>query len=228
MNVEIEKSRVWTGSLYPENMIENWQEEISNIIQLPCVYIIHDKDVNNDREGRKVHVHLMVIWRNNTTNKAALQLFNRLSSPDRKCCPFVEKVISVRHVYDYFTHSTDDAKKKGKYLYPENERICLNNFDIGIYEQLTTEEKEEILEELEELALKPEFMNFKRLTLYVIKNYNREYKRVLRNYSGYLERITKGNYLDFRLDGLDLEAAERVIDFHESNKRDQEREKKGA
>lgn len=223
MNVEVEKSRVWTGTLYPENMIDNWQDEISNIIQLPCVYAIHDKDVNNDSLGRKKHVHLMVVWRNNTTNKAALQLFNRLSGTQNKCCPFVEKVISVRHVYDYFIHATEDAKKKGKYQYNEDARVCLNNFDIGLYEQLTTEEREEILEELEELALKPEFMNFKRLTLYVIKNYDREYKRVLRNYSGYLERITKGNYLDFRLDGLDFEAAQRVIDFHESNERDKKR-----
>ena len=93
MNVEIEKSRAWTGTLYPENMIDNWEDEIANIIQLPCVYAIHDKDVNNDSLGRKVHVHLMVIWRNNTTNKAALQLFNRLSGTKNKCCPFVEKVI---------------------------------------------------------------------------------------------------------------------------------------
>lgn len=211
------KGRVFTGTLYPENMISDWQSQISNIIQLPCVYIIHNKDINNDFLGRKIHVHLMVVWRNNTTSKAACSLFNKLSDEGKKCCPFVEKVISVRHVYDYFIHDTEDARKKGKFLYNPSERIEVNNFDIGLFEQLSVEEKESILEELEVLALKPEFMNFKRLTLYVINNYDREYKRVLRNYSGYLERITKGNYLDFRLDGLDYEAAQRVIDFHDSN-----------
>lgn len=225
------KSRIWTGSLYPENMVDGWEDIIARVIQLPACYIIHNKDLNNDNEGRKIHVHLMVVWRNNTTYKAALGLFNRLSKvgvsnvthQSIKCCPFVEQVLNVRNLYDYFIHDTDDARKKGKFLYSKEERKEINGFDIGLYEQITTEEKEEILEELEELALQPEFMNFKRLTMYVIKNYDKEYKRVLRNYSGYLERITKGNYLDFRLDGLDYEAAQRVIDFHDSNERDKRR-----
>lgn len=217
-------SKYFTGSLYPENMIDDWENEISNLLQLPCCYCIHNKDINNDKEGRKVHVHLIIAFRNTTTKNHALNIFNRLSKDGTKCCPFVESVIDIKHIYDYLIHDTDDARKKGKFQYSPDERICINGFDIGLYVQQTLSEKEDLLLEIEQICFQPEFMNFKRLALYVRDHMTKDHMRVLRDYSGYLERITKGNYLDFKLDGLDLEAAQRVLDFHESNERDRKRE----
>lgn len=109
-------------------MVSGWEDIISQVIQLPACYIIHNKDVNNDNEGRKTHVHLMVVWRNNTTYKAALGLFNRLSKVGSvsdtnrspiKCCPFVEQVLNVRQLYDYFIHDTEDARKKESFYIPK-------------------------------------------------------------------------------------------------------------
>lgn len=219
-----DKHKYWTGSLYPENMLPDWQEKISNLLQLPCCYCIHNKDINTDKEGRKIHVHLIIAFRNTTTKNHALNTFNRLSLDGKTCCPFVEDVLDIQHIYNYLIHDTDDARKKGKFQYDPSERICVNGFDIGLYVQQTSLEKEELLCDLEKICFQPEFMNFKRLAMYVRDNMTKDHMRVLRDYSGYLERITKGNYLDFKLDGLDLEAAQRVLDFHESNERDRQRE----
>ena len=217
-------SRYFTGSLYPENMLDNWEDEIARLLQLPCCYCVHNKDVNNDKEGRKKHVHLIIAFRNTTTKNHALNIFNRLSAPDKKCCPYVEEVVNIQWIYDYLIHDTDDARKKGKFQYDPSERICVNGFDIGLYVQQTMAEKEDILSDIEKICFQPEFMNFKRLAIYVRDNMSKDHMRVLREYSGYLERITKGNFLDFKLDGLDLEAAQRVLDYHESNERDRRRE----
>lgn len=216
-------AKYFTGSLYPENMPTDWEDNISNILQLPACYCIHNKDTNNDKQGRKTHVHLIVAFRNTTTKNHALNIFNRLSLEGLKCCPFVESVIDIQHIYNYLIHDTDDARKKGKFQYDPSERICVNGFDIGLYVQQTASEKEDLLCDIEKLAFEPQFMNFKRLAMYVRDNMSKDHMRVTREYSGYLERITKGNYLDFKLAGLDLEAAERVIDFHESNERDRKR-----
>ena len=40
----ISKAKFWAGVVYPENMVEGWQEKIGDILQLPYCYILHDKD----------------------------------------------------------------------------------------------------------------------------------------------------------------------------------------
>ena len=216
-------SRYFTGSCYPENMIDNWEYECSHILQIPFCYCIHNKDINNDREGRKVHVHFILAFPNTTTKNHALNVINKLSKPNFVCCPHLEVPVNIRYIYNYLIHDTDNARSKGKYQYNSSDRICCNGFDIGSFEQISIVDKQKIIHELEILAMKPEYMNFKRLAKDIIENYNEFYIEILRQYSGYLERITKGNFLDFKLDGLDLEAAQRVIDFHESNERDKRR-----
>lgn len=38
------KVKLWEGICYPENMLEDWQEEIDDILQVPFAYAIHDID----------------------------------------------------------------------------------------------------------------------------------------------------------------------------------------
>ena len=50
-----EKNRYWSGIAYPENMIDTWQDDIGDIVQLPYAYCIHDKDLLLDGdETRKL------------------------------------------------------------------------------------------------------------------------------------------------------------------------------
>ena len=138
-------ARYFTGSCYPENMIDNWVSEVDHILQIPFCYCIHNKDVNNDCEGRKVHVHFILAFPNTTTKKHALSIINRLSLPDRICCPHLEVPVNIRYIYDYLIHDTDNARSKGKFLYNPSDRICGNGFDIGSYEQFSLADKDKIL-----------------------------------------------------------------------------------
>lgn len=211
--------------LYPENMISGWEKDIDHIIQLPYAYCIHNKDVNNDNEGRKCHVHLILVFKNTTTLKYAQSIANRLSIDGKKACPLKpQSCIDIRYAYNYLIHDTDNARSKGKFQYSKDCRITGNGFDIAVYETRSAVDTNKTLKKLEQICLNPAMMNFKRVVEYCLRELDDSEMEVLRSYSGYLERITKGNYLDFKLDGLDLDAAQRVLDFHESNERDRKRE----
>ena len=50
---KIDKARFWVGVLYPENMREDWQENIGDIVQLPYAYCCHTQDKDSKSEHRK-------------------------------------------------------------------------------------------------------------------------------------------------------------------------------
>ena len=63
------KVKLWEGICYPENMLDDWQEEIDDILQVPFAYAIHDIDHDQKSKQRKTHVHIIVVWGGNTTRK---------------------------------------------------------------------------------------------------------------------------------------------------------------
>lgn len=189
------KARYWVGILYLENMIEDWQSTIGDIVELPVAYCIHDKDLDNDGDCRKPHVHMILAWNNNTTYNAAMYVFDLLSAPGRKCINTCKKVISIRGSYNYLIHDTDAAKKQGKFLYSKEERIVLNNFDIGAYEQLDMAQKNEMIRELGQVIIDQFFINFTDFYEYVLITYeDLNYFDLVKTYSGLFERLTKGNF----------------------------------
>lgn len=190
-----EKARYWSAVLYPENMIEDWEDQISKILQLPYVYCLHNKDVTTAKEVRKEHLHLVIAFPNTTTKKYALSVFNKLSKPDSVCCPVCENVHSIRYVYEYLIHNTEDCKKKGKFLYDVKDRISGNGFDIGSYEQITTQDKLKMAMELADLVVKEGFEEYLSFYMYVVSNYDFEYFEIVKSSSGFFERLCKGNYL---------------------------------
>lgn len=192
-------ARYWVGVLYLENMLDNWQDELGDIVQLPVAYCIHDKDLDNDGDCRKPHVHMILAWGNTTTYKNAMSVFELLSAPGKQCINTCKKVISIRGSYNYLIHDTDAARKKGKYLYPKENRILLNNFDIGSYEQLDLALKNEMIRELGQVIIDQFFTNFIDFYEYVLFNYeDLNYFDLVKTYSGFFERLTKGNFQKIR------------------------------
>lgn len=194
-----QKSKYWTGVLYPENMVSTWKEDIGEILQLPYCYCVHNKDnlVGDKKEERKEHVHLMVAFPNTTTYNHALTVFRGLGL---NSCNKIESVINVKYLYDYLIHDTEDAKKKNKYQYDVSERICGNNFDIGAFEQLSSKEKDDIARELCSIIINQRFTNFVDFYCYVISNCDSAAFEVIKTHSGLFERLTKGNFQKFRCD----------------------------
>ena len=80
------KVKLWEGICYPENMLDDWQEEIDDILQVPFAYAIHDIDHDKKSKQRKTHVHIIVVWGGNTTRKAIINVLNRLSADGKRCC----------------------------------------------------------------------------------------------------------------------------------------------
>ena len=74
------KVKLWEGICYPENMRDDWQDEIDDILQVPFAYAVHDIDHDQKSTQRKTHAHVIVVWGGNTTRKAIINVLNRLSS----------------------------------------------------------------------------------------------------------------------------------------------------
>lgn len=189
-----EKARYWTAVLYPENMIDNWQDEIGDILQLPYAYCTHDKDIDAEGNQMKTHVHLLYCFNNSTTYRNALNVVKGLEKPGQTAVNKIERVINIKHMYNYLIHDTEDCRKKKKHLYSPEERITGNGFDIGAFEQLGTAEKGSMARELCDIALNEGFTNFADFYAYVVEHKPAEYFSVMASFGFIIERIIKGNW----------------------------------
>ena len=196
----INKARYWVGVLYPENMLDDWDQEIGDIVQVPYAYCVHNDDSDSKEDERKTHVHLILVFPNTTTYNHAMEVYSLLSKPNFKAINKCEAIIDIRAKYDYLIHDTDTAKKQGKKLYPKSCRITGNNFDIGMYEQLGVVEKNEMCNLLCNIIIAEKFTNFTDFYEYCMLNLfpeNSNYFEIVKSYSGLFERLTKGNFQKF-------------------------------
>lgn len=189
------KVKIWEGICYPENMRDDWQDEIDDILQVPFAYAVHDIDNDTKSKQRKTHAHVIVVWSGPTTRKAIINVLNRLSAEGKTCCSSAEPVNNIRHAYDYLIHDTASCRKKGKELYPVEARVEGNNFDIGQLEQLSTKDKQEMLFELVGYIMVEGFTTINDFTSAVLVVYPEQYREIIVGYNSILERYCRGNYL---------------------------------
>lgn len=213
---KINKCRYWTGVLYPENMVEDWELQIGDILQLPYAYCLHDKDTDVKSEHRKDHIHLIIAFANTTTYSHAKDVFDLLSAEGKQALNKIEAIVNIRNVYDYLIHDTETCRKQEKHQYSASERITGNNFDIGSYEQLSIADKNEIFMELANVIREKNFTNFADFFEFVADTYDdMAYIEVFRNYASIYEKLTKGNYQRTH-DRLDEEILRIAYDFRPS------------
>lgn len=199
-NQEIEsKGKYWWAIMYPENMVENWEDKISEIIQKPFAYCIHDKDLaKEDREEeRKKHVHIIIAWKNNTTPNSALAVFKKLNAPGKQAIAFggaIEKCDEIDWCYNYLIHDSDDARKKGKFQYSKQERITGNNFDIGSYVQISKHDKNTMIKELCNVIIENGITNYVDFYTEVVSNYDDSYFEILTTNTTVFRELIKGNF----------------------------------
>lgn len=195
------KARFWEGILYPENMVEDWENKIDRILEFPYAYCIHNKDnlkktKNGEIKERKTHVHIILAYNNTTTETFVKRVFNKLSAPNKKACSTVEEIHNIRKAYDYLIHDTEKARKDGKYLYDEKERISGNNFDIGALEQFSESEKEEIINNICDFIIVNEIENLYQLYVLLpeLSNDEKKYKRIFNMRYSLFANLCKGVY----------------------------------
>lgn len=193
----INKAKYWECICYPENMIDNWQEDLPDIVQIPFAYCIHDKDADGHDGDRKVHVHLFLMFEHtngNTTRKHAISVANLLSKPGRVCCPAAKAIINIEHAYEYLIHNTEAAKKAGKYEYQKSCRITGNGFDLARYIHISTEQKLEMAKELADFAIEKRCKDMRSLYVLVTKNFGNEYFEIFKSCNAMLDRLCRGNF----------------------------------
>lgn len=195
----INKARYWWAVLYEENMLSNWEDILADTVQVPFAYAKHDKDTDSKSEHRKDHVHMILVFPNTTTYKHALNIFGLLSAPGKKSVNTCKSCINIRHCFDYLIHDTEACRKAGKHLYEPIERVEGNGFDIGLYEQISLDEKRQMLGELIDMTLKLKIMNMADFWLVFSENYGigSSYFDVAVTYNRQIEAVTRGNYLKY-------------------------------
>ena len=167
----INKARNWWAVLYPENMIDGWQDKIYRILQVPFEYIIHDRDEVEEEEDvlkpRKIHVHLVLHFSNSTTYRHVCQLINLLSLEGHKCFNKIEAVVYLKYAHGYLTHRTPECIKKGKTLYDYDDIITGNNWDLAAFIDLDETDKLTLYRSLRDSAFKWDIRSCLMLERYV-------------------------------------------------------------
>lgn len=137
----------WGAIVYPESAPPDWIERLEKTGLQVAISPLHDSDkwthdspetVNPEtgeiipkgaryKQGdrKKAHWHILVKFNVSTSFKEANELIRGITYG-----PYIQKVRSLKHAYDYFTHSTDEAKRQGKYQYEKDEIILLNGFTV--------------------------------------------------------------------------------------------------
>lgn len=178
-------NRYWQGIFYPENMIPTWRDAIGSMCSLPLEAILHDKDLNKDGTRRKEHIHVIIAWNNTTGALSAFKTFSNLgmslsaNGVNTFALNTLEAVQNIGNAHNYMRHATDDAQKKCKHLYAEEELLSFNNFDIGLFEQLGVVEEEQIKTQIEAMILEGRIKNYLKLKLMVRQLKDTRYIKVL-------------------------------------------------
>lgn len=181
-----DKHKYFVAVLYPDSMVENWQEEIGYLLQKPYAYCIHNAD------SSKTHVHVMVAYRNNTTVNAVLKLYQRLQPSCVHCEP-----CDVEYMYNYIIHDTEDCRKKGKHLYSKEERILGNGFDICSYREISKSDKMNLLILFISIIREQGFNNFADFIDYIMLKSDEfdivDLETAIHN-SGFIDRYCNARY----------------------------------
>lgn len=195
----ISKSNNWMAILYPENMIDDWEKKIAQVLEMPCSYVLHDKDAHIDSLTNEVidkpHIHLFLHYGGNTTGKHIKNVVNLLSKPGEVCCSTCQPVIYPQSAYDYMLHNTEQARQDNKFQYPETARHNINNFDIHFIAQDDAKQKSIIVRDLTDFIIASGFTNYIDFVFAVELEFEDDlYFLVQEQKHSYFNTLIKGNY----------------------------------
>ena len=104
---------------YPESLVPDWLDKLSDT-HIPFVISpLHDKDINPNKETKKEHYHIMMLYDAPHTYQQAQEVFSMIGAT--KC----EIVNSTRGQARYLCHLDNQEK----YQYSISDVKCLNGVD---------------------------------------------------------------------------------------------------
>ena len=114
-----QKTRAFCSIGYPESLIENWLDILSDSHVQTLISPLHDRDTDENGELKKAHYHIMIIFDGPKTIDNAQKLFDSIYAT--KCQP----INSVRGQARYLCH----LDNLDKYPYDTGLVTCLNGAD---------------------------------------------------------------------------------------------------
>lgn len=138
-----EKSRYFTFLLYPESVPADWKLKLETLDLPMAISPLHDKDVSPMGGYKKPHWHVIYVAKNPVTAESVrLRIKRLLGDKSLAKVQIVEQ--GMESMYLYLTHESKDAIAKHKHVYPKEEIVLLNNFDIDRYIVLDVADQKEI------------------------------------------------------------------------------------
>lgn len=207
--MEIEKYRVAEVIIYPCNMIPDWKEKFEDLIQLPFVAALHDRD------NTETHLHCILCRGNGpaTLNWFIKWVNKRLSNPDKihidkdgvihkaKCCSTAEPIITnFRKAYDYLYHggvTLEKCKEEGKFLYSQSILFSGNNFELARYLSMDEYDKTFVCDAICREIVERNFTNLRQVYDFCVSSGN-DYIRMFQSKSALFDRLCGGNYKDVK------------------------------
>lgn len=181
---------------YPDNLLDNWENLIGPLLQVPCCWILHDKD-NCDP-----HIHLIIKWGNNVSMSYFIKYCNQMLKKEginpntgKEFCPFklIQPVKFPEDAYNYLIHDTDKARSEGKYQYSKLERHVENGFDIHFVKQLDTKKKFLISKEISDHIKKYQCQDIMQFYDWICCQ-GEDFYLVYQSHSGFFDRLCSGNW----------------------------------
>ena len=122
------KNRYWSFVCYPESVMPDFKDYLS---EMGCVFAVsplHDKDVNATGEPKKSHWHVLLQFEGPTTyNKVKEQICDKIGATIPKA------VISLRGYYRYLCHL--DNPEKAQYNVEDIEEYGGFHIDLTVSEK---------------------------------------------------------------------------------------------
>lgn len=135
------KGRYWAFIVYPDSVIENWKDKLTEIGVVGAISPIHDKDINVDGTPKKEHYHVLIEYDGPTSYNVVKE-----SVCDIIGATIPKRVVSLRGYYRYLTHMDNPEKEQ----YKEEEIIKIGGFTIDLTATEITAIKIKIIEDISE------------------------------------------------------------------------------
>lgn len=155
-----DKNRHWTFVMYPDSLPENYLEILQQTGLEVAISPLHNKDLDQEKELKKSHYHVLLCFPGPTTYKKVLSITSKLNAT------VPQRVLSVKGIYRYFTHKDNPEK----YQYDEQEIVCLNGFDSENFVAMTTSQIKMIVRELTNIILNQNILEYVDLIDFLITN----------------------------------------------------------
>lgn len=203
--VKDDRTRTWAFVAYPESIPENWREILDGLSVPWARSPLHDGDFNATGEPKKPHWHFVISFEGKKSYEQVKEITDLLNAP----CP--QKCRSIRGAVRYFCHLDNPEKAQ----YNQDEIISGMGFDIGDALKLSETEKDQILQELENVIFSKRVSEYAHLAFWV-NRYHPEYRETLKCNSYHIGQIIK-SLRSAEIGLLDIETGELV---NEGNQED--------